>query len=317
RDRGRTRTAIETCSMTSRESKWDTAAVIDVTGSWEAYLAARPESWRKKLDRYERLLQEAGTLEYVRYRPAGTALGDDALREDLYEECDLVASRGGAAGTIDGMVLGHPNTGRLLRAIHRHAVEAGAADLNLLRLNGRPIAFRYNVHLGGCVETLRSGCDPDGLFDGAGQVLMARWLEDSFHRGDRVIHLGPGNIDAKQPWLTRLVHSYRYTKFSTLSPRAQLLTWSSWLKANVRQAMVAAGDRYLGQPADPSQQETRDSAGEGSPGGNSSRGDSGSSQPVGLNPPGNPSAAADSGIYGKGQPLPADAGEVLSGRRSE
>ena len=108
-----------------------------------------------------------------------------------------------------------------LRAAHVAAADAGAVDLNLLLLNGRPIAFAYNYYWQGWVYGLRSGYDHSQSEDGAGAVLMARMIEDSCRRGDRLIDLGPSYLDCKRPWLTRLKPAWQHTYFRPLRWRAQ------------------------------------------------------------------------------------------------
>ena len=58
---------------------------------------------------------------------------------------------------------------------------------------------------------------------GAGAALQRMRIEDSCRRGDRVIDLGPGSLDAKRKWQTQIAVAWRYTHYSLRSPRAQML----------------------------------------------------------------------------------------------
>ena len=55
-------------------------------------------------------------------------------------------------------------------------------------------------------------------------------LEDGHRRGDRCYDLGTGSHDTKQAWRTSMRTSYRFTFFSALVFRAQLLRWNRWLR---------------------------------------------------------------------------------------
>ncbi|MGQ9564864.1 MAG: hypothetical protein ACUVTH_15165 [Thermogutta sp.] len=58
-------------------------------------------------------------------------------------------------------------------------------------------------------------------------------IRDSFDRGDEEFDRGPGDLSGKQPPVTHFVRSYRYTYFSSPSPRTQLLRWKRWLDSRV------------------------------------------------------------------------------------
>ena len=112
---------------------------------------------------------------------------------------------------------------KIICAAHATAVNSGAVDSNLLLLNNRPIAFAYNYHYRGWVYGLRSGFDSSVATDGAGNVLMAKMLEDSARRGDHLFDLGPNYLDCKRNWLTRLQPAYHFTHFHPGGVRAQAL----------------------------------------------------------------------------------------------
>src|SRR5690606_35280513 len=131
--------------------------------------------------------------------------------------------------------LSHEQVRSYLRAAHAAAVKAGAVDVNLLLLNGTPVAFAYNYHHRGRVYGLRTGFDREAVQDGAGTVLMKRMIEDSCRRGDSLHDLGPEYLDCKRYWLTRLRPAYHYTHFRPTGLRAQMLRakrfvtrWLGW-----------------------------------------------------------------------------------------
>ena len=65
--------------------------------------------------------------------------------------------------------------------------------------------------------------------DGAGTVLLARLIEDSCRRGDRIVDLGSEYLDCKRNWLTRLEPSFHVTHYRADGARAQVLRLKRWL----------------------------------------------------------------------------------------
>ena len=92
-------------------------------------------------------------------------------------------------------------------AAHVAAAHAGAADISLLSVGGVAVAFAYCYQTAGYVYGLRMGFDADQAHEGAGTVLLARLIEDSFQRGDRIVDLGSEYLDCKRPWQTRLAEA--------------------------------------------------------------------------------------------------------------
>ena len=126
----------------------------------------------------------------MRYRPLGRPHDDGSPRWDLYDACEEIARRSWQGAATDGTTLSHDGVRGFLREAHEAAAAAGAVDLNLLLIDGVPAAFLYNYHYRGYVNGLRRGYDAQRSRDGAGNVLLAYALRDSFARGDA--HLRPG-----------------------------------------------------------------------------------------------------------------------------
>ena len=123
------------------------------------------------------------------------------------------------------------------------AAKAGALDLNLLLIDGRPVAFNYAYQYAGYVFGLRTGFDAQLAPHGAGSVLQARMIEDCFVRGDHTYDLGPGYLDCKRYWQTHTRSSDRYTHFPRHLPRAQIArakrSVERWLKGGQRAAKTS------------------------------------------------------------------------------
>ena len=225
---------------------WSQVALVELEGSWEAYLAARPQKWRENLRRCQRRLAERGTVRHVRYRPTGGAAGQDDPRWDLFDQCVQLAQRSWQGSCPTGTTLCHASVEPFLRDCHAIAAARGNLDLNLLLVDERPVAFAYNYCQAGWVSGLRMGFDAEFAACGPGTVLQAMILEDSFRRGDRVFDLGAGSLACKESWRTTIVPSYRYTHFPLAAPRVGLLHLKRWFQARLQgpeHAQYEAGAR--------------------------------------------------------------------------
>ncbi len=229
-DAGQTRDALADADLPSRESPWLASVQIELDQGWETYWAGRKSHWRSNVRRCERLLRERGPVEYVRYRPRGAAFCDGDPRWDLYDACEQIARRSWQGASTSGTTLSHESVRRYLREAHQAAAEFGAVDLNLLYVNNRPAAFAYNYRYRHYVFGLRIGFDHRLAHDGAGTVLQRHMIEDACRRGDRILDLGPGSLESKRHWQSRLAVAYRYTHYATFSPRAQMLRMLHGLK---------------------------------------------------------------------------------------
>ena len=224
-DGGCTLRAFQQVKMPVSVEAWQTAALVDLSafGSWPSYWATRTSRWRNNVRRSEKKLGETGDVSYVRYRPGGADQGDADPRWDWYDECERIAQASWQGDSSTGTTLTHESIRPFLRDCHRAATEAGSLDLNLLLLDGRPVAFNYAYHLDGYVFGLRTGYDPQATSEGAGSVLHGRMIDDCFARGDHTYDLGTGYLECKRYWLTDVRSSYRYTHFSAGAPWAQLV----------------------------------------------------------------------------------------------
>jgi CelD/BcsL family acetyltransferase involved in cellulose biosynthesis len=214
---------LRECGMDPVATTFDSTAIIELSGSWDDYLAGRTAKWRNNYRRWSRRLDELGEVRYERYRPEG---GRDAdPRWDLYEHCLQLASSSWQGSSKTGTTLTHAQIAQFLRDVHEAAARCGGLDLNLLYVNERPIAFAYNYHYRGHVFGLRVGYDPEFSSVSAGNLLYARAIEDSFRRGDWRYDMGPGALDAKRHLWTDVLPLYRLSCFRPYSLRQQLMRW--------------------------------------------------------------------------------------------
>jgi len=225
---GRTRQALEAVGFRPIRTVWNQTAVVELAdgqAGWERYLARRSAKWRANLRTAEKKLAALGPVEYIRYRPLGEPAGQTDPRWDLYEACYQIAQRSWQGGSETGTTLCHPQVRDFLRQVHASAARLGAVDMNLLYVGGRPAAFAYNYVWQGRVYGLRCGFDPQAAHDGAGNVLLAWAIRDSFFRNDHLYDLGVGYLETKRTWMTCLRPIYRYSCFPSRRLRMLPIRW--------------------------------------------------------------------------------------------
>jgi CelD/BcsL family acetyltransferase involved in cellulose biosynthesis len=228
-DQDPTEQAMRESGFKPRRQAWAKTAVIKLEGGWDAYWKGRSKKWRHNVTNCTRRMVELGELSYLRYRPAGQACNDGDPRWDLFDACVDVARRSWQGSSTSGTTLCHESVYAFLREVHGVAARCGALDVNLLKSNGKPVAFAYNYYRGQRIYGLRMGFDPAFEGSGPGTVLQRMILEDSFRRGDRHYDMGACYFTGKRPWLTEIATSYHYTHFPLNVSRVQILRMKQWL----------------------------------------------------------------------------------------
>ncbi|MGQ9506126.1 MAG: GNAT family N-acetyltransferase [Thermogutta sp.] len=225
-DRTRTPTVMRQVGLHPQEQPWMPSAIVKMEESWESYWASRTSKFRNNVRRAEKRLSAWRRVEFLRYRPRG-GFTDDDPRWDLYEICHELSLRGWQARDTKGKTLAHADVADFLRDVHHRAAHLGCMEMNILAVDGQPIAFAYNYVCDGRVFGLRTAYDPAWAEANPGTYLRYRMIRDSFERGDSEFNLGPGYLESKKSWANHLTYSYRYTYFPS-SPRAQLLRLKRW-----------------------------------------------------------------------------------------
>ncbi len=103
------------------------------------------------------------------------------------------------------------------------------------------MAFVYGYCRNGCIYGLRRGYDAQLCRDGAGNILLAYTLRDSFARGDRMYDMGVGSLASKRHFETRPLPILRFSHFPAMSLRAQLLRAKRWWQARRLPESIAVG----------------------------------------------------------------------------
>ena len=235
-DGGRTPHAMRMVGFSFRGRPWKQTATIKIDRSWEQYWQSRSELWRRKVTQCERHLADAGRLEYVCHRPEGTAHGDGDPRWDLYDALEELAERQAAARSRSRVARTSEHPCERLRDVHEAAAHAGSVELDLLLLDGKPIAYLYHYRTEGWVCQVSAGAAPEHAHLEADAVLERRVLQGCFRRGDRVYEWQAGSADRAMHWQTSVATSYRYLHYPLGSPRTQLLRVKHWLDARFPRA---------------------------------------------------------------------------------
>ncbi len=231
-DHGRTERAMEAAGFAACEGVWNETAIVDTSGSWDDFLASRTPKFRNNLRRYEKRVAQLGEVKFERYRPLPHAdrsrLPQDDPRWDFYDACEQVAASSWQSDATDGTTISDESVRVFFRESYALAVKNGMADLCLLSVDGRPIAFGYNYVHDGYALGIRFGYDKEFYKAGVGNVMYTNMLRDSFERGDQAFDMGVGSLEIKQPWLTEVVKTYRYTHYPLAAPQAQMLRLKHW-----------------------------------------------------------------------------------------
>lgn len=222
------RNAMQAVGFQAYRTIWDRTAVVETSGAWESYVADRKPAWLQRLRSAENKLSKQGEITYERYRPRGNACNDGDPRWDLYDACEEIARRSWQGASTDGTTLSHESVRGFLRDVHAAAAAEGGVDVNLLSIDGAPVAFLYNYCFQGHVSGIRRGYDASQSRGGAGNVLLIRALEDSFARGDYLYDLGVGSLGAKRHFQTRQLPILRFSHYPLTPARMQLIRMKRW-----------------------------------------------------------------------------------------
>lgn len=150
--------------------------VLDLTGTWSDFLGTMSQKRRYSLRKLDKRLQEAGAVSFEVHD--GRQDLDALLADGFRLEGRPWKLAAGSA------ILSNPSTTRFYTAVARWAAEAGLLRLAFLRLDGRPIAFSFNLQDGGRMYGVKLGMDDDYGKLGPGTVLTRRLVEYAFDQPD-------------------------------------------------------------------------------------------------------------------------------------
>jgi CelD/BcsL family acetyltransferase involved in cellulose biosynthesis len=235
---GRTARSLRAANMFTSKTEYEWTSIVDFPATWDEFLANKSHSLRRQFRRTLRELVESGRAEYIRYRPAPAAEGDGDPGWSYYDMCEAVAQESWQSEVTHGNTLTHEGVRAFYRDAHAAACRLGMADVNLLKIEGRPAAFLYGYQYNGNIHALRTGFDAS--VSGLGSALMLKTIEDSCGRGDRSLDFGSGEREHKRRLRTRTESTYRLTYAPTGSWRSQAVRLTRWAKNRWQRADAPA-----------------------------------------------------------------------------
>jgi CelD/BcsL family acetyltransferase involved in cellulose biosynthesis len=215
-DRGRTRSAMQTCGIQPSVTDTLEYPVVQIEGSWDWYLEERGLEPRVQLTRAQQELDQHGPVSFHRWRPVGGRNGETERRWDLFQTFADI-KRATACGTHQAEI-----ELALLKDVHPVAVDAGAVDIATLTVNGRAVACCYSYISHETVEVAFVGAhDPAG--ESATTVLIGNMIRDSFMRDDQRIIFRRDDGPALSAWTSNSLATVTLSHIPRLSARGQLL----------------------------------------------------------------------------------------------
>lgn len=217
---------------------------IDGT-SWEAYESGLRSKFRSELRRRRRRLEEEGQLALE------VSDGRERLNE-LLEEGFCLEDSGwkGAQGTS---VNARPAVRRFYTEVAHWAAECGWLQLAFLRLNGRAIAFEYNLEYNKILYLLKGGYDPSYRKFAPIMIMTYMMLHQAFAKDLTSFEFLGAFEEWKQEWTTAqrglgFLHMFAptapgyldqaaYLSVRATSAHARSLTQSSVVPERVRRLL--------------------------------------------------------------------------------
>ncbi len=150
--------------------------VVDTTGSWEAYAAARRGHLLRELRRRRRRLEEAGRVEF------GVVDGGDARAGEIEALLSqgLAVEASGWKGERGTAIASRAATRQFYGEIARWAAHRGWLRLAFLRLDGRAIAFDFAIEHERVHYLLKTGFDPAFRRFAPGMLIRQEMLRRAF-----------------------------------------------------------------------------------------------------------------------------------------
>ena len=209
-------------------------SIIKFAGStWSEYFGQLSKKWRHEIRRQSRVLERNFEVTFERHRPSGSAYGDDNPNWNMFQECVEVSRQSWQSQSQSGNTLCHNYVLDFLRTCHEIAAREGMVDMAILRLNNEPVAFQYNYIYDGRLYGLRMGFNKAFTPYGVGKVLLLRFIEDSFERGDQLMDLGIGDFDFKRRLRTGIETNYQISCYPNFAFRPQAVRLTRWIKERI------------------------------------------------------------------------------------
>jgi CelD/BcsL family acetyltransferase involved in cellulose biosynthesis len=168
------------------------SSVVELRDDWEAYLATlshRLRSVARKTRHRVEALDGFGVEVVTGPEELGPALADAAV---------LSANRGNADATLDV-----EKYARFLAAVSPRLLEVGWLRLMFLRVQGRRVAFVYQIACGDTMYAYQTAFDKGWAEWRVGMALFGYAIEQAIEQGLRYYDLLPGDDEYKARWAAK------------------------------------------------------------------------------------------------------------------
>lgn len=207
---------------------------VEIDGGFAGYEHSIDRSLRANLRRRRRRLEEQGVLE-IDLVEGGTRL-DGALVDGFSVEGSGWKTERGTA------IASHASTRRFYTDIARWAAERGWLQLAFLRLEGRPLAFHYNLLHGGVLFHLKGGYDPSFARYSPSKLLHHEMISRAFEAGLQSYEFLGDDEPWKQEWTATFRERRLLEAFS--STPGGLVDWAVHVVGRPAFERVRAAQRF-------------------------------------------------------------------------
>lgn len=198
--RDHARTALSAAGLLVRAQAVSANTVIRLPDDFGTYWSQTSASLRKLVELGEQRFASLGPTNFVRFRPQVADHTTPQFPEELYQDCLNVALSDETQLARADSILNAPARHRFLRDLIPCAWQQAAADLCLLLVGSRPVAFRFQTLIRGHLRTIWTGADSEFQQLPLAALLLHRTLRDSTQRGDNELDLGPTSADVAVDW---------------------------------------------------------------------------------------------------------------------
>lgn len=242
-DNLRTRNALQNARLKPFRNDAVTHEVVRMDGNWDRFIQERDRLLQMEFLQAEKIVSHFGPVSFHRWRPEGGKVGATDRRWDLFRAFEGIRRDARGRKQHDDRELA------LLKDAHPAAVDAGAVELCMLTISGRPAACSYSYRSEGRLENLFLDAREE-FGEATVTCLLGHMLRDSFMRDDSSIVFHSRDQHLVKGWSNATVTSIGYGHYSRLSPAAQLLRRRRAAEAGEipderppQQVEVAADDR--------------------------------------------------------------------------
>lgn len=179
---------------------WSGTTILPRPRSFATYWAGVSPAVRQRVESGEQRLAGLGPVQFVRVRPQASGRIDPEFPHKLYQDCVNITLNDERQLNCSNSVLNSPDWHSFLRDMMPWAWHRSQADLCLLLLGSRPIAFRFHALVHGRLRTIWTGADSEFRHVPLTSVLLHRTWQDSLQRGDHEVDLGFTHPDVARNW---------------------------------------------------------------------------------------------------------------------